>query len=64
MSTTTHRSSGKPVLEDGDHDNFLEQMRTRGSIMMTPELFEKIYLSPQNNVKGDLRKTFANPTPL
>jgi hypothetical protein len=50
--------------EDGDHENFLQQMRTRGSIMMTPELFEKIYLSPQNQVKGDLRKTFANPTPL
>lgn len=32
--------------------------------MMSPELFEKLYLQPINNVKGDLRKTFANPTPL
>ncbi len=27
-------------------------------------MFEKMYLSPQNAVKGDLRSTFGNPTPL
>lgn len=31
---------------------------------MSPEFFEKLYLSPQNKVHGVLRKTFANPTPL
>ena len=35
-----------------------------GSISISPELFEKIYLSPQNKVAGDLRKTFGNPTPV
>ncbi|KAI4135540.1 MAG: hypothetical protein LQ347_000574 [Umbilicaria vellea] len=51
---------------DGSHDpdHALRKIRTAGSISISPELFEKIYLSPQNNVKGDLRKTFANPTPL
>ncbi|OAL37045.1 hypothetical protein AYO20_03814 [Fonsecaea nubica] len=34
------------------------------SINLSMEMFEKLYLSPQNRVKGDLRKTFANPTPL
>jgi hypothetical protein len=29
---------------------------------MSPELFEKLYLSPQNAVKGELRKKFADPT--
>jgi len=42
----------------------LNRMRTAGSISISPELFEKLYLSPQNNVKGDLRKTFGNPTPM
>lgn len=28
------------------------------------QMFEKLYLSPQNAVKGELRKTFGNPTPL
>lgn len=31
---------------------------------MSPALFEKLYLQPHVNVKGDLRKTFGNPTPL
>ncbi|KAG4437179.1 hypothetical protein IFR05_007335 [Cadophora sp. M221] len=47
-----------------DNDTALKRIRTAGSISISPELFEKIYLSPQNQVKGDLRKTFGNPTPL
>ncbi|KAH7133797.1 GPR1/FUN34/yaaH family-domain-containing protein [Dactylonectria macrodidyma] len=46
------------------HVDALETVRTAGSISMSPELFEKLYLSPPNAVKGDLRKTFGNPTPL
>lgn len=45
----------------------LERMRTAGtaaSIPVSPELYEKLYLCPQNKVKGDLRKTFGNPTPM
>ncbi|KAK2009880.1 GPR1/FUN34/YaaH-class plasma membrane protein [Colletotrichum eremochloae] len=42
----------------------LKKIKTAGSVSMSPELFEKLYLSPQNNVKGDLRKTFGNPTPI
>lgn len=45
-------------------DDALKRIRTAGSISISPELFEKIYLSPQNAVKGDLRKTFGNPTPV
>jgi len=47
-----------------DPANALNRIRTTGSLSISPELFEKIYLSPQNRVAGDLRKTFANPTPL
>ncbi|TKA58688.1 hypothetical protein B0A55_10790 [Friedmanniomyces simplex] len=42
----------------------LRRIRTTGSLSISPELFEKIYLSPQNRVAGELRKTFGNPTPL
>ncbi|KAH6672954.1 GPR1/FUN34/yaaH family-domain-containing protein [Halenospora varia] len=38
-------------------------LRRVESLSISPELFEKLYLSPQNAVKGDLRKTFGNPTP-
>jgi len=34
------------------------------NITLSSEQFERLYLQPQTNVKGDLRKTFANPTPL
>lgn len=34
------------------------------SITMSNEMFEKLYLDPPNKVSGDLRRTFANPTPL
>lgn len=31
---------------------------------LSAEQFEKLYLGPKTEVAGDLRKTFANPTPL
>ncbi|KAG9846684.1 GPR1/FUN34/YaaH-class plasma membrane protein-like protein, partial [Aureobasidium melanogenum] len=49
---------------DVDSETALQRIRTAGSISISPELFEKIYLSPQNKVAGELRKTFGNPTPL
>ena len=42
----------------------LDKIRTATSVNMSSELFEKLYLSPPNRVKGDLRKTFGNPTPM
>lgn len=50
--------------KDMSSEDALRRMRTAGSISLSPELFEKLYLSPQNKVAGDLRKTFANPTPM
>jgi hypothetical protein len=63
----TNHFGGDPYhLNDVDMDSevALRRIRTAGSISISPELFEKIYLSPQNIVKGDLRKTFGNPTPV
>ena len=39
-------------------------LRRMESLSISPEVFEKLYLSPENAVKGDLRKTFGNPTPV
>lgn len=47
-----------------DSNTALHHIRTAGSISISPELFEKLYLSPPNKVKGELRKTFGNPTPV
>ncbi|KAI5919035.1 GPR1/FUN34/YaaH-class plasma membrane protein [Camillea tinctor] len=45
-------------------DLAMNKIKTAGSISISPDLFEKLYLSPPNQVKGDLRKTFGNPTPI
>jgi hypothetical protein len=42
----------------------LNRSDTVSSIALTPEHFERLYLGPPNKVKGDLGKTFGNPTPL
>lgn len=52
------------LSDNMDNESALRRIRTAGSISMSPEMFEKLYLSPQNAVKGDLRKTFGNPTPV
>ena len=50
---------GTPLLrKDLDHETARRQIQRAGSIALIPELFEKIYFTPQNTVKGDLRKTF------
>lgn len=60
----------KPSTEEirngtmGDAEDMIQKVKTTGAVSMTPELFEKLYLSPQNTVKGELRKTFGNPTPM
>ncbi|KAI9804332.1 MAG: hypothetical protein M1833_007139 [Piccolia ochrophora] len=73
---TNATDGGQPLEKDwsarrenhlGPNENSIDalhRIKTAGSISISPELFEKIYLSPQNAVKGDLRKTFGNPTPL
>jgi len=38
------------------HTETLEHIRSASSVNMSPELFEKLYLSPQNAVRGDLRR--------
>lgn len=52
--------------EGGDfkHEDMITRVKTAGSITITPELFEQMFLTPQTKVKGELRQTFGNPTPI
>ncbi|KAL8798125.1 MAG: hypothetical protein Q9182_006932 [Xanthomendoza sp. 2 TL-2023] len=61
---TNHRPNGNTTGIHNDSGDSLTRLRTAGSLNISPELFEKLYLSPENRVKGDLRKTFGNPTPI
>lgn len=47
-----------------DHVEEMNRVHTNASVAIPNELFEKIYLNPRVSVKGELRKTFANPTPM
>jgi hypothetical protein len=38
--------------------------RTNTFLSITPEMFEKLYLSPKTQIRGELRQTFGNPTPV
>jgi hypothetical protein len=64
FSSSTEALDHKHLTEKMTTEDALKHIQRTGSISMSPELFEKFYLSPQNKVAGDLRKTFANPTPL
>ncbi|PMD46815.1 hypothetical protein L207DRAFT_613568 [Hyaloscypha variabilis F] len=63
-----HNKEASPVADlDAEHTAALNQIKTASSVNISPELFEKLYLSPinrQNVVRADLRKTFGNPTPI
>lgn len=63
---SNHGINGHPNGNSSDYDNgdALTRLRTAGSVNISPELFEKLYLSPESRVKGELRKTFGNPTPI
>lgn len=51
-------------MNGNDKDNAVLRRYQTNSLSISPEMFEKLYLTPQIAVKGDLRKTFGNPTPV
>jgi len=34
------------------------------TVTLTPELYEKLFISPKTQVAGDFRQRFGNPTPI
>jgi uncharacterized protein len=51
-------------LDDESTDEAMRAIRSANSLSISPELFEKIYLSPKTRLRKDQRRSFANPTPL
>jgi hypothetical protein len=39
-------------------------LESTAPVTMSRQEYERLYLTPKPPVKGDLRKRFANPTPL
>lgn len=61
-----HDNADKLERAETNTDSHHEQLRNMltNTMSVSPEMFERLYLNPKGQVKGDLRKTFANPTPL
>lgn len=61
-------AEGAPTAYDfkpqESREDALQRVRTAGSLSISPELFEKLYLSPKTPNKGILRHTLGNPSPL
>ncbi len=58
-SNTTYQ-----MEENADSQEALRRVQTTGNLSISPELFEKLYLGPKNEVSNNLRTTFGNPSPL
>ena len=65
MSARDHYVANESPSRDTHFDNE-EKLRYElaKTVTLTPELYEKLFISPKTNVKGDLRSTFGNPTPV
>ncbi len=49
---------------DDTREETLRKMRTADSVALPMDVFEKLYLGPQQPAAGHLRKTFGNPSPI
>ena len=54
----------RPARIRAVHDEEKGLYRTATGVTMSPELFEKLYLTPKVPHVGDYNKRFANPTAL
>ena len=64
MSTTNEAITTASNGTRSVHDEEKGLYRSTTGVTMSPELFEKLYLTPKVPHVGDYNKRFANPTAL
>jgi hypothetical protein len=62
MATDESAKTASGSRMAGDEEKGL--YKTQTGVTMSPELFEKLYLTPKVPQVGDYNKRFANPTAL
>lgn len=60
--TNEHQIGNNKLERPLSHDEFKNALQN--TLTLSPEAFERLYLGPKTAVTGDLRTTFANPTPI
>lgn len=63
MSGSTHPSHESIGMDKMDNSHF-GKAESNGGFTMSPELFEKLYLTPKVPHVGNNHQRFANPTPM
>lgn len=63
-NSNSNNSTRYDLKAEDSREDAIRKIKTAGSLSISPELFEKIYLSPKSRVHGDLRSTVGNPTPM
>lgn len=67
-SNANSYNDGQPAAYDFEphesREENLQKIRTTGMLSISPELFEKLYLTPKTPSKGSLRGIVGNPSPL
>jgi succinate-acetate transporter protein len=69
MSETNHQDFHNAFPDAMSRDGYkqdpemLDRTRT-GSLTLSPEMFERLYLSPKTETSNNYRKIWGNPTPL
>lgn len=55
-----------PTRTPSTHYDSEEKLRYElaKTVTLTPELYERLFISPKTPVAGSLRNTFGNPTPI
>lgn len=59
-----HGKSAYQMEDVAESQEALRTVQTAGNLSISPELFEKLYMGPKNEVTNNLRTTFGNPSPL
>jgi len=65
MASRDHYIANENRSQDSHFDNE-EKLRYElaKTVTLTPELYERLFISPKTAVAGDLRSRFGNPTPI
>ncbi|KAJ8108350.1 hypothetical protein OPT61_g8233 [Boeremia exigua] len=66
MASHDHHPDNHTLSSVNTHFESEEKLRYElaKTVTLTPELYERLFISPKNDVPGDFRKRFGNPTPI
>lgn len=63
MASPNGHHTDKELERNLSHEEQFKNALTN-TLTLSPEVFERLYLGPKTQVTGQLRTTFANPTPI